>query len=68
MRQAIGTQSMPPNQLLIGFALFLSAFVMMPTGKNIYDNSIQPYVNKQITTTEAMTGIEMSLEVLCQLK
>jgi flagellar biosynthetic protein FliP len=61
MRQAIGTQSMPPNQLLIGFALFLSAFVMMPTGKNIYDNSIQPYVNKQITTTEAMSGIEMEL-------
>ena len=32
MRQALGTQNMPPNQLLIGFALFLSIFVMMPTG------------------------------------
>ena len=33
MRQALGTQNMPPNQLLIGFALFLSIFVMMPTGQ-----------------------------------
>lgn len=61
MRQAIGTQSMPPNQLLVGFALFLSAFVMMPTGKAIYNNSVEPYMNKQITTTQALTGIEGEL-------
>ena len=61
MRQALGTQGMPPNQLLIGFALFLSAFVMMPTGKNIYENSITPYMNKTITTTEAISGIEYEL-------
>lgn len=61
MRQAIGTQGMPPNQLLIGLALFLSAFVMMPTGKNIYENSITPYMNKTITTTQALSGIEFEL-------
>ncbi len=61
MRQAIGTQGMPPNQLLIGLAIFLSAFVMMPTGKNIYENSITPYMNKSITTTEALSGIEFEL-------
>ena len=61
MRQAIGTQGMPPNQLLIGFALFLSVFVMMPTGKNIYHNSIDPYMNKAITTTQAIEGIELEL-------
>lgn len=61
MRQAIGTQGMPPNQLLIGFALFLSVFVMMPTGKNIYQNSIDPYMNKAITTTQAIEGIEYEL-------
>jgi flagellar biosynthetic protein FliP len=43
MRQALGTQNMPPNQLLIGFALFLSIFVMMPTGKSLYNNTILPY-------------------------
>src|SRR5690606_21639117 len=48
MRQALGTQNMPPNQLLIGFALFLSIFVMMPTGKSIWENSIQPYQAKKI--------------------
>lgn len=66
MRQAIGTQSMPPNQLLIGLALFLSLFVMMPTGTKIYDNSITPYMNKSITTTDALDGIEKELRVFMQ--
>ncbi len=61
MRQAIGTQSMPPNQLLVGLAMFLSVFVMMPTGQNIYNNSVQPYMNKAITTTQAISGIEVEL-------
>jgi flagellar biosynthetic protein FliP len=66
MRQAIGTQSMPPNQLLVGLALFLSVFVMMPTGTNIYNNSIDPYMNKAITTTEALKGIEFELRGFMQ--
>lgn len=61
MRQAIGTQSMPPNQVLIGFALFLSIFVMQPTGLDIYNNAITPYVEKKITTTVALDRMEGSL-------
>lgn len=61
MRQAIGTQSMPPNQLLIGFALFLSVFVMQPTGTAIYNNAIDPYLKKQITTVQAVDQIEHGL-------
>ena len=61
MRQAIGTQNMPPNQLLIGFAMFLTFFVMQPTGERIYNNSITPYVNKQISSMEAIKGIEVGL-------
>lgn len=61
MRQALGTQNMPPNQLLIGFALFLSVFVMMPTGQSIYKNSIQPYTAKQIDATKAIEGLEKDL-------
>lgn len=61
MRQALGTQNMPPNQLLIGFALFLSIFVMMPTGQSIYKNSIQPYTAKQIDATQAISGLEKDL-------
>lgn len=61
IRQAIGTQNMPPNQLLIGLALFLSVFVMMPTGKSIYENAIVPYTAKKIQSTEALDVIEADL-------
>ncbi len=61
MRQALGTQNLPPNQLLIGFAMFLSVFVMMPTGKAIYENGIQPYMAKQATSAQALTVIETEL-------
>ncbi|MBT3585242.1 MAG: flagellar type III secretion system pore protein FliP [Halobacteriovoraceae bacterium] len=61
MRQAIGTQNMPPNQLLIGFALFLSVFVMKPVGMNIYEQGIKPYMDKKISTTQALTVIESNL-------
>jgi len=61
MRQAIGTQNLPPNQLLVGFALFLSIFVMKPTGTAIYEQAIQPYVKKAITTERALSVIELEL-------
>lgn len=61
MRQALGTQNMPPNQLLVGFALFLSVFVMMPTGTQIYDYALKPYNEKKITTMEAVSVVERSL-------
>ena len=61
MRQAIGTQSMPPNQLLIGLAIFLSIFVMQPTGEQIYQSSIKPYMARKITTSQALDGIEVGL-------
>lgn len=61
MRQAIGTQNLPPNQLLVGFALFLSIFVMKPTGEAIYDQAIQPYMKKQVTTTQALSVMEFHL-------
>lgn len=63
MRQAIGTQNLPPNQLLIGFALFLSIFVMQPTGQAIYDEAINPYMAKKITTTKALDAIEKNIRL-----
>jgi flagellar biosynthetic protein FliP len=66
MRQALGTQNMPPNQLLIGFALFLSVFVMMPTGQKIYDYSLKPYMEKRITTPEALLVMEKSMRQFMQ--
>ncbi|MFP5458825.1 MAG: flagellar type III secretion system pore protein FliP [Bacteriovoracia bacterium] len=61
MRQALGTQNLPPNQLLIGFAMFLSIFVMMPTGKAIFEGGIKPYMEKKIDTTQALTVLETEL-------
>ena len=61
MRQAIGIQNMPPNQLLIGLALFLSVFVMRNTGTEIYQTSVLPYVEKKITTTVALERMEVSM-------
>jgi flagellar biosynthetic protein FliP len=66
MRQAIGTQNMPPNQVLIGFAMFLSVFVMMPTGTQMYQTSVQPYMQKKINGVQAMRGIEVSLRAFMQ--
>jgi len=66
MRQAIGTQNMPPNQLLVGFAIFLSMFVMQPTGERIYNKAIVPYMNKSITTTAAVDEITLSLRAFMQ--
>jgi flagellar biosynthetic protein FliP len=48
LRQAIGTQQMPPNQLIVGLALFLSFFVMSPTLKAIQTDAIEPFLNEKI--------------------
>lgn len=61
MRQAIGTQNMPPNQVLIGFAIFLSVFVMAPTGKSIYNRGIEPYLKKQMPMTTSLKVIEQDV-------
>jgi flagellar biosynthetic protein FliP len=66
MRQALGTQNMPPNQVLIGFALFLSIFVMMPTGQSIYKNTLVPYSAKQITATQALESLEKDLRAFME--
>jgi flagellar biosynthesis protein FliP len=66
MRQAIGTQNLPPNQLLVGLALFLSIFVMQPTGKAIYENALKPYMDKKISTQDALASMEVSLRAFMQ--
>lgn len=54
VRQAMGTQNMPPNQVLVGLALFLTFFVMSPVINTINDTGFQPYMNKEITQKEAL--------------
>ena len=66
MRQAIGTQSMPPNQVLIGLAIFLSIFVMGPTGKHMYSQAIEPYLKQQMAMPKALEVMEQSLRSFMQ--
>ena len=54
LRQALGTQSSPPNQVLIGLALFLTFFVMSPVLDKIYTEAYQPYSENRISLQEAM--------------
>lgn len=61
LRQAIGTQVLPPNQLIVGLSLFLTAFVMAPIGKGIYDEALGPYLAEKITSREAVAYTEASL-------
>jgi len=53
LRQALGTPQLPPNQVMVGLALALSAFVMAPTGTRLYDEALGPYFEDQLTATEA---------------
>lgn len=53
LRQAVGTNQMPPNQLLIGLALILTAFVMAPSIERINQTAIQPYLKAEINQQQA---------------
>lgn len=54
VRQALGTQQMPPNQLLIGLALFISLFIMAPFFKTINQEALQPYLSGTISQEKAL--------------
>jgi flagellar biosynthetic protein FliP len=54
IRLAMGTQNMPPTQVLIGLALFLSFFIMAPTINKINDEALQPYLAEEITQQDAL--------------
>jgi len=53
LRQAMGTQQTPPTQVLIGLALFLTFFVMSPVISEVNDTAFQPYMNEEISQSEA---------------
>jgi flagellar biosynthesis protein FliP len=54
MRQALGTQEMPSNQILVGLSLFLTMFVMAPVGDRINADAVQPAIAGQIDVTQAI--------------
>jgi flagellar biosynthesis protein FliP len=53
LKQAMGTPQMPPSQVMVGLAMFLTFFVMAPAWNKVNDQAIQPYLNNKITMQEA---------------
>jgi len=58
LRHALGTQSSPPNQVMVGLALFLTLFVMTPVADKIYDDAYLPFSKSQISQDEALKRAE----------
>ena len=54
LRQALGTQSTPPNQVLLGLALFLTLFVMSPVLNRSYTDGVKPYMDGRLTAEQAL--------------
>ncbi len=53
LRQALGTQQMPPSQVIVGLSLFLTFFIMRPVFVKINNTALQPYLKKEITQKQA---------------
>jgi flagellar biosynthetic protein FliP len=58
LRQALGTQSAPPNQVIVGLSLFLTFFVMGPTLDKVYAEAYLPYTNNTIPFDQALSKAE----------
>lgn len=54
LRMGLGTQQSPPNQVLLGLAMFITIFIMAPTFNQINNTAIQPYLEDEVTQSEAL--------------
>ena len=61
LRRALGTMQMPPNQVMIGLALFLTFFIMAPVWTKINQTAVQPYLDKKISNQEALKNATIPL-------
>ncbi|WP_235839965.1 flagellar type III secretion system pore protein FliP [Derxia lacustris] len=62
LRQAMGTQTTPPNQVLIALSLFLTLFVMGPVFDKVYDEAWQPYTRNEISFDQALARAEVPVK------
>ena len=62
IRRAVGLQSTPPDQVLVGLALFLTFFIMSPTFTQINDNALQPYLAKDISWEQGIENAGVPLK------
>jgi flagellar biosynthesis protein FliP len=63
LRQALGTQSTPPNQVVVGLSLFLTLFVMGPTLDQVYANAWQPFSADKISMDQALDAASKPMKV-----
>lgn len=66
IRQALGTQTLPPNQVLIGLALFLTFFTMAPMLETIEKTALTPYMEKKITQSQAIDALIIPVKKFMQ--
>ncbi|RCU44562.1 MULTISPECIES: flagellar type III secretion system pore protein FliP [Corallincola] len=59
LRQAMGLQQTPSNQVIVGISLFLSFFIMSPVLNQVYDNAVEPYMNERLAMNDAFTQAKM---------
>lgn len=62
LRRALGTQTLPPNQVMLGLALFLSLFIMAPTLRQLNDEALQPWTRKEISQAVALERAERGIK------
>jgi flagellar biosynthetic protein FliP len=62
LRSALGTQQTPPNQVMLGLALFLTIFIMKPVFDKVNESAIQPYLSDSITQTVALERAAVPLK------
>jgi flagellar biosynthetic protein FliP len=62
VRTSLGTQQMPPNQVIIGIALFLTFFIMSPTIGEINQTAVQPYLKGELTQTAALQKASLPIK------
>jgi len=62
LRQALGTQQAPNNQIIIGLALFLTVVVMAPVLRSINEEALQPLLKDELSQTEALTRAQVPLK------
>lgn len=58
LRQALGTQSLPPNQIIIGLSLFMTFLVMGPTWQKVNEQALTPYLDGRIDQRQALVNAE----------
>jgi len=61
LRQAIGIQQMPPNQVIIALALFLTFFIMHPVWTQANSTGLQPYLNEEISFDDAVSQVQIPI-------